>query len=92
MRGDIRCFEGRLWRHDPQHDDPDLETDIGQCPECEGKDCQAMSDHEELIADLREFLDGQADAEYFTESPQPQPNEAMRLLVRLNELFPEEGK
>jgi hypothetical protein len=28
-------------RHDPQHDDPDLETDVGQCPECEGKDCSA---------------------------------------------------
>lgn len=36
-----RCVEGRLMRHDPQHDDPDLETDIGQCPECAGKDCSA---------------------------------------------------
>lgn len=34
-----RCVEGRKYRHDPQHDDPDLETDIGQCPECEGKGC-----------------------------------------------------
>ena len=26
-------------RHDPQHDDPELETDIGQCEECEGAGC-----------------------------------------------------
>lgn len=36
MKGDIRCVEGRLMRHDPQFDDPELETDIGECPECEG--------------------------------------------------------
>ncbi len=46
MKGDTRCVEGRLMRHDPQFDDPDLETDIGECPECEGKghncaDCAA---------------------------------------------------
>ena len=34
-----RCVDGRLYRHDPQPDDPDLETDIGQCPECAGKGC-----------------------------------------------------
>lgn len=34
MKGDIRCFEGYLWRHDPQPDDPDLETKIGPCPGC----------------------------------------------------------
>lgn len=39
MNGDIRCLEGRLWRHDPQHDDPYLETDVGQCPECDGEGC-----------------------------------------------------
>lgn len=39
MKGDTRCVDGRLWRHDPQDDDPYLETDIGQCPECEGKGC-----------------------------------------------------
>lgn len=39
MKGDTRCVEGRLMRHDPQHDDPDLETDIGKCPECDGKHC-----------------------------------------------------
>lgn len=34
-----RCVEGRLFRHDPQYDDPDLETDIGQCDLCEGVGC-----------------------------------------------------
>ena len=34
MKGDTRCVDGRLMRHDPQSDDPDLETDIGKCPEC----------------------------------------------------------
>lgn len=42
MRGDIRCVEGRSYRHDPQHDDPELETDIGRCPECEGKGCREL--------------------------------------------------
>lgn len=39
MKGDIRCFEGSLWRHDPQHDDPELETRVGDCPECDGIGC-----------------------------------------------------
>ena len=39
MRGDLRCVDGRLMRHDPQFDDPDLETDRGKCPECDGKGC-----------------------------------------------------
>lgn len=39
MRGETRCIDGRLYRHDPQHDDPYLETDIGKCPECEGSGC-----------------------------------------------------
>ncbi len=34
-----RCVDGRLMRHDPQYDDPDLETDIGTCPKCEGEGC-----------------------------------------------------
>ena len=25
MKGDLRCIGGRLFRHDPQSDDPDLE-------------------------------------------------------------------
>ena len=39
MKGDLRCIEGRLFRHDPQWDDPDLETDVGQCPDCSGDGC-----------------------------------------------------
>lgn len=39
LSASYRCVEGRLMRHDPQHDDPDLETDRGICPECEGKGC-----------------------------------------------------
>lgn len=26
-------------RHDPQDDDPELETDVGQCPDCSGDGC-----------------------------------------------------
>ena len=40
MKGDLRCIQGRQYRHDPQPDDPGLETDIGQCPECEGDGCR----------------------------------------------------
>ena len=36
-----RCVDGRTMRHDPQPDDPYLETDIGQCEECEGEGCAA---------------------------------------------------
>lgn len=46
-KGDIRCVEGRLWRHDPQHDDPYLETDVGKCPECGGKGCDDEMEHHE---------------------------------------------
>ncbi len=43
-----------------------------------------------FIEELRDFLDDQADAEYFTDSGQPQPNKAMSLLIELNEIWPEE--
>jgi hypothetical protein len=35
----VRCVDGRAMRHDPQPDDPYLETDIGRCEECEGAGC-----------------------------------------------------
>lgn len=38
-KGDIRCVDGRLWCHDPQWDDPDLEIDAGKCPDCSGDGC-----------------------------------------------------
>lgn len=41
MKGDVRCIEGHLWRHDPQWDDPDLETNIGACPGC--ADCEPVN-------------------------------------------------
>ena len=41
MKSDTRCVDGRLMRHDPQSDDPWLETDRGQCPECDGAGCNA---------------------------------------------------
>jgi len=37
----VRCIEGRLYRHDPQHDDPDFETDVGPCPDCRGAGCDS---------------------------------------------------
>ena len=39
MRGDLTCVGGRLMRHDPQFDDPELETDIGECPDCGVEGC-----------------------------------------------------
>ncbi len=39
VKGDLYCLSGRLMRHDPQDDDPDLETDIGECPDCSGDGC-----------------------------------------------------
>lgn len=44
----------------------------------------------DFIADLREFLRDQEDADHNGISYVP--NDAMRLLIRLNELFPEEGR
>jgi hypothetical protein len=38
-KGDTRCIDGDTYRHDPQFDDPDLETNIGRCPYCGGKSC-----------------------------------------------------
>lgn len=54
MKGDKRCVEGRLLRHDPQFDDPYLETDVGQCPDCGGAGCEeAMTTpDDELLAQV----------------------------------------
>lgn len=51
----VRCVEGRLYRHDPQFDDPDLETDVGPCPDCCGYGCDEegearLAAHEEEAA------------------------------------------
>ena len=39
MSDRIRCVDGRLMRHDPQPDDPYLETDVGKCERCGGRGC-----------------------------------------------------
>lgn len=39
MKDALRCIEGRLFRHDPQDDDPYFETDVGQCEDCSGDGC-----------------------------------------------------
>lgn len=33
------CVDGRQMRHDPQTDDPYLQTDVGRCPDCDGEGC-----------------------------------------------------
>jgi hypothetical protein len=58
MRGHIRCVDGRLMRHDPQHDDPDLETDRGQCEQCEGFGCDTIDALIEAMEDAYDNGDG----------------------------------
>ena len=60
-----RCIDGRTFRHDPQHDDPGLETDIGQCAECEGKGCALL--HREAA----EKVAGQKIVTHFWAKPIP---------------------
>lgn len=50
----IRCIDGRIMRHDPQPDDPSLESDIGKCPECNGKGCDMEG--EELHAKTEQLM------------------------------------
>ena len=38
----LRCVDGTLYRHVPQHDDPDFEIAAGQCEECEGAGCDRL--------------------------------------------------
>lgn len=52
----VRCIEGRLFRHDPQHDDPYLETDVGTCPECEGKGCDCEGGERDVLSELWEAV------------------------------------
>ncbi len=59
-----RCVDGRVMRHDPLPDDPNLETDIGQCEKCCGDGCdgnenETLAENAKLKAentDLRELL------------------------------------
>ncbi len=43
-----RCVDGRVMRHDPQPDDPNLETDIGQCEECGGDGCAEAAEADKV--------------------------------------------
>ena len=47
------------------------------------------ADMKDLLAHLRTFFDGRADAEYFTDSPSPHPNHDMRILVMIDEALEE---
>lgn len=38
----LRCVDGTLFRHVPQHDDPEHEIAAGRCEECEGAGCDLM--------------------------------------------------
>ena len=42
FRFNVRCIDGRLFRHVPQHDDPDFEIDAGRCEDCEGAGCDRL--------------------------------------------------
>ncbi|UZE51875.1 hypothetical protein ONR75_15690 [Rhodopseudomonas sp. P2A-2r] len=46
----IRCVEGRTVRHDPQNDDPELQTDMGECKACRGDGCD--TDGSEAVGQL----------------------------------------
>jgi hypothetical protein len=39
-----KCVDGRALRHDPQPDDPYLQTDIGECEKCGGKGCDFLDE------------------------------------------------
>lgn len=39
MKGDLYCINGRLMRSEVAEDDPELVTDIGLCPDCNGDGC-----------------------------------------------------
>lgn len=54
--GNMRCIDGRLMRHDPQFDDPEFETDVGQCPDCSGKGCGDDGDPVEKRGYSNEWL------------------------------------
>lgn len=52
--GPCRCVDGQVMRHDPQLDDPYLETDIGKCEECNGFGCERLATEEEKYEEYAE--------------------------------------
>jgi hypothetical protein len=63
-----RCIDGRLFRHVPQHDDPDFEIDAGRCEECEGAGCDRL--HREAA----EKIAGERIVTHFWAKPIPPRN------------------
>lgn len=63
-----RCIDGHTFRHDPQHDDPHLETDIGECSECDGAGCDRL--HREAA----EKIAGERITTHFWAKPIPPRN------------------
>lgn len=59
IAANTRCLDGRLMRHDPQPDDPCLETDIGQCPDCDGAGCEAMREEQMRCKSNKTGFDGE---------------------------------
>ena len=43
----------------------------------------------DILITCEEYFEQRADAEYFTDSPHPHPNEEMRLLVAIREVLDE---
>lgn len=58
MKGHITCINGRLMHHTPQPDDPDLETDMGECPDCSGDGCSDDGEPTEKRGYSEEWLRG----------------------------------
>ena len=58
MDGRFSCVSGRLMRHDPQPDDPYLETDMGECPDCSGGGCGDYGEPVEKRGYSNEWLHG----------------------------------
>lgn len=48
LSANYRCVDGRMMRHDPQPDDPNLETDVGECTVCDGTGQVYCDDHDDM--------------------------------------------
>jgi hypothetical protein len=48
---DHACVDGRAMRHDPQPDDPYLQTDVGPCEKCDGKGCDNLEKEDDEMTD-----------------------------------------
>lgn len=61
MAGELRCFEGHIWRYDGiGGNDPAGETDMGVCGKCLGRGCENRVDERDyvsLLTDVSQMLD-----------------------------------